>query len=347
MKLFFQSGESKQTNKQLRKKAGTIFLGAVAFGTLSELGLARYFFRRTMIRNHAKRGRTMDMSGTNWDQYIPTIHSDKEWLNKQPQEAVSIMSEDGLRLWGTFFPCSSEESSFAKVAICFHGYTSEGLNDYSSLARFYLSEGFHLLIVDERSHGKSEGTYIGFGCLDRIDARLWMEYAVKRFGENCQILLQGISMGASTVLMSTGLTLPKQVKVAVSDCAFTSAYEVFRSVLKTMYHLPAFPLMNLADWMSKKEAGYGLDECNAKREVAKAQIPILFIHGSADTFVPCSFVYQLYGSCRSDKKLLIVPGASHAEAYYKDTNAYEQAVRSLIHSYFKKENPADENQKRK
>lgn len=343
MKRFFQSRESKQGKKALLKNKRILALGAVALGTLSELGLARYFFRRTMIRDNAKRGRTMDMSGTDWNQYIPNIRADKEWLKQQPQEAVSIMSEDGLRLCGIFFPCNGEESSSAQVVICFHGYTSEGLNDYSSLARFYLNEGFHLLIVDERSHGKSEGTYIGFGCLDRMDAKLWMEYVVKRLGEDCQILLQGISMGASTVLMSTGLTLPKQVKAAVSDCAFTSAYDVFQSVLKTMYHLPAFPLMNLADWMCKKEAGYGLDECNAKREVAKAEIPILFIHGDADTFVPCSFVYQLYGACRSDKKLLVVPGASHAEAYYKDTDAYEKAIRSMIHSHFKKENPADEN----
>lgn len=139
--------------------------------------------------------------------------------------------------------------------------------------------------------------------------------------------------------MASGLELPKQVKAIVSDCAFTSAYEVFQSVLKTMYHLPSFPLMNIANWMSKREAGYGLDECNARREVAKAQVPILFIHGDADTFVPCSFVYQLYGACRSEKKLVIIPGASHAEAYYKDTEAYKNAVRSFITSFIKKGEP--------
>ncbi len=332
------------TKKQLPKnragkKMKTFALGAIALGTLGQLGLARYFFCRTMIRKNASRGRTMDMSGTSWDQYIPGIRADKEWLRQQPQEEVFIPSADGLRLHGIFFPCGGQEDSSDRIAICFHGYTSEGLNDYSSLAKFYLKEGFHLLIVDERSHGKSEGTYIGFGCLDRMDAKLWMEYAVKRLGENCRILLQGISMGASTVLMASGLELPKQVKAIVSDCAFTSAYEVFQSVLKTMYHLPSFPLMNIANWMSKREAGYGLDECNARREVAKAQVPILFIHGDADTFVPCSFVYQLYGACRSEKKLVIIPGASHAEAYYKDTEAYENAVRSFITSFIKKGEP--------
>lgn len=97
------------------------------------------------------------------------------------------------------------------------------------------------MAVDERAHGKSEGTYIGFGCLDRNDAKQWMEYMVERLGEDCELMLHGISMGAATVLMSTGLNLPKQVRAAVSDCAFTSAWEVFSHVLRSMYHMPAFP----------------------------------------------------------------------------------------------------------
>ena len=93
--------------------------------------------------------------------------------------------------------------------MCFHGYTSEGLNDYTSIAKFYLNQGFSLMVVDERAHGKSEGTYIGFGCLDRYDALQWMEYVVERLGEDCELMLHGISMGAATVLMSTGLELPE------------------------------------------------------------------------------------------------------------------------------------------
>lgn len=136
--------------------------------------------------------------------------------------------------------------------------------------------------------------------------------------------------------MAVGLELPPQVKGAVSDCAFTSAKEVFTSVLKTTYHMPAFPLMDLSDRMAKKEAGYGLDECNARDEVKKAKIPMLFIHGSKDTFVPCSMVHELYEACAAPKDLLIIEGASHAEVYYKDRPAYEAAVRKLMERAFTK-----------
>lgn len=320
-------------------------LGLAAASGVAEYAIARYFFHRTVIRGNAKRERTQKMAGTDWNAYVPGIRASKEWLAQKEQEDVYITSEDGLRLHGTFFPCEGSN----KAVICFHGYTSEGLNDFSSIAKFYMEQGFNLMVVDERAHGKSEGTYIGFGCLDRRDGALWTEYVVKRLGEDCRIMLHGISMGGATVLMSTGLDLPTQVKAVVSDCAFTSAWEVFSHVLKTMYHIPAFPMMQIADRMARQEAGYGLDECNAREEVKKSNVPILFIHGDADTFVPCSMVYELYEACRTPKELLVIKGASHAEAYYKEPDSYEHAVSRLIERTIEaaeKGEHSDEDQKR-
>lgn len=314
-------------------KKGKLLLGAAALGAATEYAIAFYFYHRTMLRSNAKRDRTQKMAGTDWDRYIPTIRGAKEWLAEQPQEEVWVTSDDGLKLFGRFFPCGDSR----KTVLCFHGYTSEGLNDYSTLAKFYLNEGYNLMIVDERSHGRSEGTYIGFGCLDRHDAKIWIDYLVKRLGEDCSIVLHGDSMGAATVLMTTGLDLPKQVKAAVSDCAFTSAWDVFCAVLKNMYHLPAFPIMQIANQMVKKNAGYELDECNARREVKKAQIPILFIHGKSDTFVPCSMVYELYDACPTEKKLVVVEGAGHVESCYKNPEKYEDAIRSFIFPIIERE----------
>ena len=288
--------------------------GAAALLAAGEYALARYFLRRTLMRGKADNKRTQKMAGTDWSVYLPFMEENRQWFLSQSHEDVYIQSEDGLKLHGTYFPGKDPK----RAVICFHGYTSRGLNDYPSLARFYMGCGLGVLTVDERAHGDSEGTYIGFGCLDRLDAKKWMEYMAGRLGEDCELLLQGISMGAATVDMAVGLELPPQVKGAVSDCAFTSAKEVFTSVLKTTYHMPAFPLMDLSDRMAKKEAGYGLDECNARDEVKKAKIPMLFIHGSKDTFVPCSMVHELYEACAAPKDLLIIEGASHAEAYYKD-----------------------------
>lgn len=145
-----------------------------------------------------------------------------------------------------------------------------------------------------------------------------------------QILLHGTSMGGATVLMTSGLKLPAQVKGIISDCAFTSPKYVFTHVLHSMYHLPAFPMIPIADYVNRKKAGYGLDECNAAREVKKATVPILMIHGDHDTFVPCQMCDEIYENCASPKTKLIVPGAGHAESYYKDMETYEQALDDFI-----------------
>ena len=301
----------------------TVVLGVVA---ATELGIAAYFYRRTMIRGNAKTDRTIKMAGTDWNQHMPFIQARKEAMLSEKHSDEWLMSADGLRLHATWFP----QGECKKIVICFHGYTSQGMKDYLGLSGYYLKNGYSMLLVDERAHGESEGKYIGFGCLDRIDALKWINWVLRKCGENVEILLHGTSMGGATVLMMSSLELPAQVKGIVSDCAFTSPKEVFSHVLKSMYHLPAFPVMNISNFLNKRFAGYGLDECNAAREVKKAKVPILFIHGSGDTFVPYSMCETMYENCASSKKKLIIEGAAHAECYYKDTDAYENALTEFI-----------------
>lgn len=301
---------------------------ALAAGVLAAAEAAGtcYFYRTTMIRGNVKKERTIKMAGTDWSLHMPFINERKEYMLAQPHEDVFIQSGDGLKLHGTWFPVGEKK----KVVICFHGYTSQGMSDYIGLSGYYLKQGFSMLLADARAHGDSEGTYIGFGCLDRLDAMEWIRWVQQRCTDEAQILLHGTSMGGATVLMTSSLELPPQVKGIVSDCGFTSAKEVFTHVLKHMIHLPAFPMIQLADMINRKKAGYGLEDCNSANEVRRAKVPILLIHGSADTFVPCSMCETIFENCASPKQKLIVEGAAHAESYYKDTEAYENALNEFI-----------------
>lgn len=303
-----------------------ILAGIGTIAALSQYAAAEYFFRRTMIRQHATTERTMKMAGTNWNEYMPLLEECRKWMEQQPREDVWIISEDGLKLHGTYFP--GDEGK--KLVICFHGYTSEGMNDYIGLSNYYLKRGYRMLLVDERAHGKSEGTYIGFGCLDRKDVLCFAEYGSKLVGEGAEIWLHGTSMGAASVLMASSLPLPDCVKGIISDCAFTSAWEVFAHVLQNMYHLPPFPILHTANRLVKKRAGYDLRECNAAEEVKAAKVPILFIHGDSDTFVPCRMCQDIYRNCASPKTRWIVPGAGHAESFYKDRETYESKLTEFL-----------------
>ena len=310
---------------------GILGIGVACAGALVAGGVVEtvYFYGRTMKRQRAKVERTVKMAGTDWNQYADILKERKEYMLAQPHEDIYQESFDGLKLHAAYFP-AIKESEKKKLVICFHGYTSQGLKDFIGLTDYNLKNGYAMIHPAARAHGQSEGKYIGFGCLDRKDALQWINWAVKKYGEDVEILLHGISMGGATVMMAGGLELPPQVKGIISDCGFTSPKEVFTHVLKTMYHLPSFPVMQGAELMNKKLAGYGMDECNAKREVAKAKVPMLFIHGSKDTFVPTNMCNEIYECCASKKKKLIVEGAAHAESYFKDMKSYEKALDEFI-----------------
>ena len=243
---------------------------------------ARYFVRLTILRKPTATLENNINANTNWEQHIDFISKRKEWLLQQKMEDVFIKSDDNLKLHATLLRSKSNKN----CVICFHGYTGKGLNDYGSIAKFYIEQGFNMLIVDERAHGDSEGTYIGFGVLDRYDVEKWVEYAIKRFGNDVNIMLHGDSMGATTVLLASGLNLPKNVKAIVADCGFTSAYDVFSHILKRDYHIPKFPIMNVTEIMKRKKAGYGYNDASTLDAVASTDIPILFVHGDKDDFVP-------------------------------------------------------------
>ncbi|NMB02464.1 MAG: alpha/beta hydrolase [Firmicutes bacterium] len=249
-----------------------------------------------------------------------------EWLQRQSLETWQITSADGLRLVGYYLPAPE---TTGKTAILAHGYTSHG-KQMGSFARFYHEMGYNVLMPDARGHGESGGNYIGFGWPERKDYLLWIDQVVDRVGPEAQIVLHGISMGGATVMMVSGEELTEQVKVIVEDCGYTSAYDQLAYQLKRMYWLPPFPMMPVTSLVTKLRAGYSFYEASALKQVAKSKLPMLFIHGVEDRFVPTDMVWQLYNACPAEKDLYIVEGAGHGTAYGTDRETYEKKVAEFV-----------------
>ncbi|MDI4650149.1 alpha/beta hydrolase [Cohnella hashimotonis] len=254
-------------------------------------------------------------------------HSAAAWYAGQPFELVEITSFDGLKLRAHYLPAA--DASHRAVVLA-HGYSGQG-EDMAAFAREYHAAGYHVLMPDARGHGHSEGRYIGFGWHERKDYARWIGELVRRVGTEAQIVLHGISMGGATVLMTSGETLPPQVKCIVSDCAYSSVKDILAYQLRRMYKLPPFPLLPLTSLVCRLRAGYFFGEASVVRQVSKAQRPILFIHGASDTFVPTEMVHKLHDAAAPpDKPLLIVPGAQHGSAYTTDPEAYKEEVLAFL-----------------
>ncbi|GHO88835.1 alpha/beta hydrolase [Dictyobacter formicarum] len=246
--------------------------------------------------------------------------ADVPWVEQQPFECIEMKSWDGLLLRGFYLPAPQPTT---KTVVLAHGYTGSAKLNMGPFAQMYHEQlGYNVLMPDARGHGESEGNYIGFGWHERLDYVKWIHLLMQRLGEDVQIVLHGISMGGATVLMTSGESLPEQVKAVVADCAYTSAYEILAYQGKRMYHLPACPFVTMTSLVCKLRSGFFFEEASALKQVQKTDLPILFIHGEEDTFVPTAMVHQLYAACPGYKEIFLVPEAGHGLAFNVDPDAY-------------------------
>lgn len=247
---------------------------------------------------------------------------------KEQYEDREILSFDRLRLHG--YLCLQREPS-KKWVILVHGYDDSGLWFGREALAFYQA-GFNLLLPDARGHGKSQGTYVGMGWHDRLDIKKWICWLIKQYPES-EIVLYGVSMGAASVMMAAGEELPPNVKAAVEDCGYTSAWSVLSYQMKSQFHLPAFPFLYCADLVARIRAGYGIKDADALKCVARTRLPVFFIHGTEDRFVPFKMMKELYDACKSQKECLAVKGAAHVEASLAGGDAYWKAVFRFLGRY--------------
>ena len=221
---------------------------------------------------------------------------------------------------------NKKESKIWGIAV--HGYT-DSANFMVNSAKQFFSYGYNVLMPDLRAHGKSEGKYIGMGWLDKDDIMLWIDYLIATYGD-IKIILYGISMGAATIMMASGENLPSNVRMAIEDCGYTSAWEEFKHELKYLFHMPAFPALYNANLITKIRAGYSLKKASSIKQIKKSKIPILFIHGDKDNFVPFYMLDKLYNAAHCKKEKLVIKGAAHAEAQLIDPQKYWHTVRKFI-----------------
>ncbi|CQR52034.1 peptidase S15 [Paenibacillus riograndensis SBR5] len=260
----------------------------------------------------------------------PSWGEGADWVSRHSFRKIEITSDDGLTLRGYYLP---SERAAGRTAIIAHGYSGKG-KDMGAYAKiYYESLGYHVLLPDARGHGDSTGEYIGFGWPERRDYLRWIEYILAESGPEAQIVLHGVSMGGATVMMTSGEELPPQVKAIVADCGYTSVKAQLSYQLWRMYHLPSFPFVHMASFITRIKAGYFFGEASALKQVRKARVPILFIHGDADKFVPFYMMDKLYQACRSPKDQLVIHGAGHGVAYDTDKAAYVGKVTDFVTRY--------------
>ena len=250
-------------------------------------------------------------------------------MNAVPFERVYTKSFDGLTLTARYIHVKDG----APLQIQCHGYRGNPVRDFCGGNKLARDNGHNSLVIEQRAHLDSGGNVISFGVNERKDVLSWIEYAVNRFGDDVQIILSGVSMGAATVLMASEYN-HKNVKCIVADCPYSAPHDIIKSVSKSM-GFPAFIAMPLAHLGAFLFGHFRLGAASCVEAVKKTTHPILLIHGESDDFVPCAMSREIRGACRSEVRFETFPDAGHALSFIKDFDRYKRVCQEFFSAHLK------------
>jgi hypothetical protein len=263
-------------------------------------------------------------------EYEKEYEEGKAWCRNQNMKDCYIRSVDGLKLHAMYLPAKEAE----RFVILSHGYKGSGFGDFANTARFLHENKCNLLFVEQRCCGNSEGEYITFGAREKYDIQRWAYYVARINKHKLPVYLYGESMGAAAVLMASGEKLPNDVKGLIADCGFCSMKGQLQDMASDWFHLNRIELLLFrVGLFCNIFGGFSMKESDTGAAMKKNTLPVLFFHGSKDTYVnPCNSVYNYY-MCKAPKELVIIPGARHLCSPYVDPTLYRRKLTQFFKKY--------------
>lgn len=312
---------------------------ALLAGLAAALLCAGYYMLGYALKPDALAVRSRDMAAS--IQYVcSTYPGMAEWLDSLQTAGalhdIYLENDAGVPLHALYVAAAD---STLRTAVIIHGYTDNAVR-MLGIGRMYSRLGCNILLPDLYGHGLSGGTEIQMGWKDRLDVLMWTDEANRLFGGNTRMVVHGVSMGAATAMcvageVEHGMHQQPFIKCFVEDCGYTSVWDEFEGELDARFGLPAFPLLHVTSLLCRAEYGWSFKEASPLEQLRKSTLPMLFIHGDQDTFVPTWMVHPLYDAKPGDKELWLVPGAAHAESYRLYPNEYTARVDSFLSKYLR------------
>lgn len=253
----------------------------------------------------------------------------EKWLKTVKPEKLTLEADDHSILVARRMITKKGND---KWAVILHGYNGD-MEDVYDIAMHYTKEGYNILTPDLRASGESEGSFLGMGWLDRLDIINWIDIILEE-NPSAEIVIHGVDMGADTALMMSGEPLKSSVKAIVAEGAYSTAWEVMKKEYEMRHEkLPVFPFLHMMNPVMKVWAGYTLKEADAVKQVGKAAVPVLLIHGKNDTYATEEMTGELEQAIASPHEVLTIQTGTHEDCRYAEPDAYYDNTFRFIEGY--------------
>ncbi|WP_283696178.1 alpha/beta hydrolase [Clostridium perfringens] len=287
------------------------------------LATGLYIFKSTVTRE-------LHDIEKSYTRYVENNLFDEALYNSASKEDITLKSFDGLNLTSTLI---MNENPTNKFIVLVHGVSICYVGSLKYFDIFY-KNGFNILIVNQRRHGKSEGKYSTYGFYEKYDVNMWIEYLKSRFGNDIILGLHGESMGAGTVMET--IPLNDSIKFVIEDCGYSNFHELIGFQITHAYKNRLVrkilrPSLIFANFFMKTKAKFSMKKIVPIDIVSSTSLPMMFIHGKEDYFVPWYMAVDLYkAKTKGYKELYLVEGAKHAEALEVNKILYEKKIMTFI-----------------
>ncbi|MBE6701250.1 MAG: alpha/beta hydrolase [Ruminococcaceae bacterium] len=325
----------------MKKTVRNILIGSGAFAlTVAAVSALSYNITKKLVKvaldreepKATKKSQEKLVGSETFFKNIEEMGPSVEKLKNSSLEVIEIEASDGERLVGHFYRCENAK----RTIVAMHGWRSSWAGDFGAISDFWHNNGCNVLYAEQRGQGDSGGKYMGFGLIERFDCLDWVNFLNKMGLDTLPIYLCGVSMGASTVLMAASLNLSENVKGIIADCGFTSAHDIWKHVSENNLGIPYTTVISsIVDDMFKKKIQMGAKDYSSVDAMKESRVPVMFVHGTDDHFVPIEMTYENYKACTSPKRLFVVPGAEHGMSYLEDKEGYEAEVLKFFEDYDK------------
>lgn len=282
------------------------------------------FYRRRVIMLEKD-----NIKNTHYFPFASQLKRDILYAKEIPCENVTIKAKDGVLLFARYYNRASN-----KTIIFVHGYQSNAFNNFSTAMIDFLNWGYNVLLIDQRAHGDSGGRFTTLGCKEKEDLQLWIDYIDRKI-EITDIIVYGISMGATTVGYTAENIKTNKVKGLIMEAGFPCFYDELISSLGRVFMKQA--ALNYVYLMAKIILGINIKQ-SCESSLKNNKIPVLFLHGDDDKEVPLEFTERSYFACAGMKEIITVKGAGHTLCYIVGGRSLQKKINSFIDKCVDKRN---------